>query len=316
MNDDLLIHIGYHKSGSSYLQHMVFANPALPFGLLKRNHPMVTQAIRFEHPYLFDPAAVRSVLDQQCDDMRAQGRVPVLSHEGLSGHIFAGGFDSITNAERLGKVAPQARILIVIREQDSMLLSFYNQYIRRGGREKMRSFLRHTADARTHFHPAHLAYHHLIETYHTVFGPDRVLALPYELLRQGADAYVARITEFAKRDGAVTAEADLAGMDKVINPSIPPTGIAIKRQLNRFIGRSDYGGINARPWKTIGASRSGKINSWLQVVGHKMPASWNRSIDEDYRAAIRDEIGDFYHASNAKTAQLTGIDLAQLGYRT
>jgi len=49
--------------------------------------------------------------------------VPVLSAERLSGNPDSGGYDSVHVAEYLAATFPEARVLIVIREQADMLVS-------------------------------------------------------------------------------------------------------------------------------------------------------------------------------------------------
>jgi hypothetical protein len=45
----------------------------------------------------------------------------------LSGHTFSGGLRQQGDRERLWQVFPEARILIVIREQRSVIVSTYKQ---------------------------------------------------------------------------------------------------------------------------------------------------------------------------------------------
>ena len=42
---------------------------------------------------------------------------PVLSAERLSGNPHSGGYDSLQTAERLHRLFPQAKVLVVVREQ-------------------------------------------------------------------------------------------------------------------------------------------------------------------------------------------------------
>lgn len=58
---------------------------------------------------------------------------PVLSAERLSGNPHSGGYDSLQTAKRLHRLFPQAKVLVVVREQTEEILSCYNQYVRAGG---------------------------------------------------------------------------------------------------------------------------------------------------------------------------------------
>ena len=57
--------------------------------------------------------------------MKDEAKVPVISHERLSGYPHSGGHDSKEIAHRLAAVFPNAKVVIVIREQKSMILSNY-----------------------------------------------------------------------------------------------------------------------------------------------------------------------------------------------
>jgi hypothetical protein len=67
------------------------------------------------------------------------GLIPMVSSERLSGNPHSGGYDSAVLAERLHQVFPGARVLVMIREQRSMILSSWAQYVRVGGACLLRS---------------------------------------------------------------------------------------------------------------------------------------------------------------------------------
>jgi len=69
------------------------------------------------------------------------GRLRVLSYEGLSGELWRGNFDSKRNADRIHQTFPNARILIVVRRQGGPLESLYKQYLLTGGVLSMPEFL-------------------------------------------------------------------------------------------------------------------------------------------------------------------------------
>ncbi|WAT18947.1 sulfotransferase [Aurantiacibacter sp. MUD11] len=313
MTDDMLIHIGFHKTGSSFLQHQVFADDQLGFGLVRRKDPEVAEAIRHEHPYRFRPDVARHKLRAQCAEQREKGRYPVLSHEGLSGQIFCGGFDSLGIMRRLNEVEPNARILIVIREQTGMLISLYNQYVRSGGREHFQDFLRHPGGGQLHFHRDHLSYHNLIGAYQQAFGPDRVLALPYEMLKRDQVDFVTRIMKFCQLDLDDDGQKRVAGLGTV-NPSIPPVGNAIKRWTNFLARLPERAGIHGPVPFTITRKTNNRIKRYTRRIGELAPASWNSRLQERFRSTVLSEIGDHYRDSNRRTSELIGIDLAALGY--
>ena len=93
-------------------------------------HWIVTE----EDGRLIDPA------DFDCQKLRAKlsdikapaGYVPVVSNERLAGHPLSNGFDRRFLAERIKQVFPKAKILLTIREQNSVIMSNYMQYLKYG----------------------------------------------------------------------------------------------------------------------------------------------------------------------------------------
>jgi hypothetical protein len=82
-------------------------------------------------------------------------------------------------ADRLRALFSDARILICIREQKKVILSCYNQYIKKGGAISISSYLNVSDRTRVPlFDFRHFMYHRLISYYQQIFGRDRVLVLP------------------------------------------------------------------------------------------------------------------------------------------
>jgi hypothetical protein len=128
---NLLIHIGYPKTGSTWLQRSVFRNPKRGFFLSSRHK--VRKFLIAPHAFDFE---VQSCCQQFLPDLQQaeeKGLTPVLSQELLAGNAHTGGYDSGTNANRLAQVFPEAKILVVIREQKRMIISTYKQYVKGGG---------------------------------------------------------------------------------------------------------------------------------------------------------------------------------------
>ena len=85
-------------------------------------------------------------------------------------------------AKRIKNKFPYAKILIVIREQTSWLLSNYFQYLSAGGTHNLKKYLNTKYDGkRPGFAPNHIEYHRLIKDYQSKFGSKNVLVLPYEI---------------------------------------------------------------------------------------------------------------------------------------
>jgi hypothetical protein len=226
-----------------------------------------------------------------------------------------GGFDSLTIMERLRQIAPEAIILICIREQNAMLLSFHNQYVRRGGRRSLAEFLENRADSFREFQLVHLAFHHLIGAYQEAFGKDRVLVMPMEMLAQNPDTFSRKILGFAQPHAGWDTATLPSNLDEVRNPSTLPVGIEAKRRFNRIAAMHTHIGAPEKPLFRIKKRRNSQIKSLAAMLGKAAPKSMNTKLRLKYQRIARESVGDYYAASNRKTAQLTGLDLQALGYQ-
>ncbi len=185
ITNDILIHIGYHKTGTTWLQKHIFDKQKLGFHLPFDRWELMTQ-LTVPHPFDFDATACCVYIQQILDSSVNSVFYPVISHERLSGNPHRGGYDSKELAERLANIFVRPRILIVIREQISMILSTYNQYVKRGGPLSLKDYITCREDKLLlrEFELVRFQYHRLIAYYHRLFGADNVLVLPYEAIAQ------------------------------------------------------------------------------------------------------------------------------------
>lgn len=183
-----LIHIGFPKTGSTFLQKYFLDHP-----LLKYLPDQLSE---------YDKTGVIN-LDSFCEELDYKS---VLSSEQLS--VWSGGtyngdsesdrldYDSQQQqkyvAEALLESIPNAGILIVIRSPRSVLVSVYSQYISKGGTEDFVSFLNRLGGKICRLYN----YQYIIEMYQAVFGHNKVLVLPFELLVADSGSFLRVIEEF------------------------------------------------------------------------------------------------------------------------
>jgi hypothetical protein len=133
----ILIHVGYHKTGSGWLRRHFFGHPQTSFAWLgKGPERQRVRRLVTARPFEFDAGAFRSGFEALVRPVEAGGLFPVLSLERLSGHPFSGGYDAKQIADRLAAIFPEGRVLAVLREQRSMVLSTYKHYVRSGERPR------------------------------------------------------------------------------------------------------------------------------------------------------------------------------------
>lgn len=300
----LLIHIGYHKTGTTWFQRELF-QPAFGYNPLM-THGEVFSAIVRPHTLTFDPSPTRDLLAQR-RDRGAAGSVDVISSEILSGNPFYGGRESDLYAQRLKAVAPDARILITTREQLRALTSVYMQYLLRSGTQTPRQFF---ADDPVMgyfaFGPEHFEYHRLVGLYRDLFGAENVALLTQEGLTRDPLGLVRHLAAFA----GVGVQYDPGQLSTApVSPSPPESFAPVLRRINHF--RSGPAGL--APVLDLG--RLGKpLYSAAGALGRTGPM---RSLLRDARpvtAEVRRRFDGRFVESNRLLKAMLGDQVDLAGY--
>lgn len=303
----LLIHIGFHKTGSTWLQQCLFGDAARGFSSLSDTprHALVERFV-LPDPLGYDGAAMAAQYRPAIDAAHAERRTLVLSHERLSGYPSSGGRDRAMIAERLHATFPQARILMVIREQRALIDSMYRQHITDGGVESVRRFLEPAEPGlcrKPGFTLDFYAFDRLIALYHALFG-DRLLVLPVEQLARDPQGFADRIADFCGQPRLPTGAVTRA------NTRRPMLMQQIQRPLNFLFYHNELS-----PGALIHIARFHKRYARLRPVFERVSPRWiDRRMSAALRRAIDARVGAHFADSNRRTAALTGIDLRSLGY--
>lgn len=301
-----IIHIGYHKTGTNWLEKRLFPRKDLGFRLFSLSKKR-TDFIRV-NDLDFDPEKYRREFVPPIARCAEEGAIPVISTERLSGNPHSGGYDSKRIADRLHQVFPDARILMVIREQRAMILSAYAQYVKVGGACSLRDYVIPCSDHRQPmFHLDHFRYHRLIGHYQRLFGRENVLVQAFERFRAEPLEYARAICDFC---GAKAAD-DLP-VGRVENPSLGPIAVGMKRWLNPFCVRDSVNGNSPLALPFLRPVARGLARGVDRVV----PRAWNERRRRRWLAFVTQATDGYYEESNRTTASLTGLDLASHGYRT
>ncbi len=284
----LLLHIGYHKTATTWMQVHLFQPPHGFRQML--THRDVHQLIVKPHGLRFDPAPVRALLAERLARLEP-GEVPVISSEILSAHPFMGGHDSDIYAERLAAIVPQARILISIRNQLSILPSVYMQYLLRGGTMPYDLFYQGTDEPGYFgFVDTHFDYHLLVAHYQRLFGADSVYVLPQEALKADMAGAAAALADFA---GATRFAGLAPAARKVHAPSYPEYLVPVLRRINHVQAST----LNPTPILRLGATPNGLYRS-LGYVLRRPPFSTLFQGKRPVSAHVRQTFAGRYGASN------------------
>lgn len=300
-----VIHIGYHKTGTTWLQRKLFASAELGYRRIRLT--LDGRDLYWAHDFDFDAARCRAEMAPKLERCEREGLIPVISMMRLSGNPHSGGYDSRTLADRIAAVFPRARVIIVIREQRSMILSTYAQYVKMGGACSLVHYLNPPDDSRRPgFRFEHLRYDRLIAHYQERFGEERVLVEGYECFRDDPQAFAERVAAFA---GGKAPPPESASA--VLNRSLGPVALSLLRWLNPLVNPDSLNGWS--PWAIPWLDKPARL--LVDGIDRLTPRSLRDGVAQRWRETIEAETRGRYEESNLRTVSLTGLDLERHGYR-
>lgn len=197
---DVVIHIGWHKSASTFLQNGYFQQLGANYQPLAAFPPGFDAArSRFgslidlvEAREGFDPALLQSALAPR----DGAAGTTILSHEEISGHPHGYALiDAFASARNLAAAYPSARIVAIVRNQFDYILSLYSYRVAVRGHES-RGLDRFMDEEIRDGLARHVQYDRLVAEYVRLFGADKVLVLPMEMLRTDAEGFFRRLSGF------------------------------------------------------------------------------------------------------------------------
>lgn len=303
-----IVHIGFHKTATTWFQKVLYPS-VRNFAYVDR--VKVKRAFLRDTPFSFDPARAWDVLELP------GGKPPILCEEELSGYLHNGGLGGLLSAEvarRIKAVLPDARIVVFIRAQPSMIAATYQQYIRGGGTRAVRRYLwaeRYLRGAAAEpykiprFSFDHFEYDRLIAHYDGLFGREDVLVVPYEEFRRRPDATIAGMAERLGMD------VELGGKARAsVNRSYGAPLIPLARAMNLFTARTVLdkraildipGWYGVRRFILEGLNRTGLFGD---------PPPPERLLGRDVVRRIEER----YAESNRRLLGLRDLPLGELGY--
>jgi hypothetical protein len=306
-----LIHIGYQKTGTTWLQRFLFpAKANAGFAAVPKRLPR--REFIIAHPLDFDADRSRQKVEKALAEASADGAVPVITAERLSGSPHSGHHDVKDIAQRLHATAPEGRVLAVIREQRAMINSCYRQYVTVGGSLPPEHYLAPMEGGMTRmpaFEADIFAYDRLLGLYREQFGADSVLVLPFELMLAEPRDFVGRVAAFAE---APVSDEVLDGLPFGRARNVAPIAsqLALRRVLNK-LGADDR--VNPAPL-FYGEVTAQRVRRLSREVGARLPDSVGRRFTARLERAVDEVAKGRFGASNRVLSEWCGIDLARYGY--
>lgn len=260
------------------------------------------------HSLEFDPSACRAAFSEKLAVLQDQGLVPVITSEGLVGSTKTGGYEAFDMAHRLHDSFPEAKILIVIREQRSMLMSSYSQALKGGITVDIDDYLNPPAKPVNgpFFSMAWLNYDRMVAIYDRLFGEANVLVLPFEYFIAEPEDFTRRIVEFAGAE--VPPSLAYKRKEKARQPSI---WLAMKRPFNLFIHKTELNGYSNLAIPCLNVAEKMFRRKILDPI---TPASWSKPWERRWARRVACHAAGYYRDTNKAMARRCGFDLQALGY--
>lgn len=186
-----VIHIGYHKTASTFLQNNLFPYIDVNYAFMANRNRDILNNIETKD---FKIELHNEYMNELFGEKKYN--VDLISHEALSG--FPDGKRpeaSFIIADNLKKIYPDAKILIVLRNQFDYILSFYTYRVAVKG-EEYRSFKIFLKKAEKKGLFKKMIYHELVDYYIKLFGHENILLIPMEVLRSDENTFLKDITNF------------------------------------------------------------------------------------------------------------------------
>lgn len=236
------IHIGFHRTGTSFLQTELF--PLIP----------------------------ASALTQYIDEAERNGadrslRLSILTNEYLSSDLK---HDKPEMAQELAARFPGARILIGIRSQYSMMRGVYHLYVKGGGTDGYEDFVKVRCGRL-------FDYARTVDAYQAAFGRDNVMVLPLENLSRDLLGSLSALLRFVGADPHIAARV----RNRRVKASAGDVTMMMLRARNRLIAplRQRWPGLHAQIlYRGLPGAR---LLDWILGRQIRLPAGRVRHVIRD-----------------------------------
>ena len=295
----LLIHPGFHKTGTTWLQQQLFSDESA-FNMLF-SHEEIDRLFIRPHALSFSAdEAARAVSAARSPE--GSPLIDVISSETLSGEMFTGARLSAMVAKRLAQSCGEAKILLTVRSQLAVTRSIYIQYLKRGGRLSIERFLGYQPEPNYGWFNADVIhYGRLAQHYGALFGQENVLVLPQELMAKDRQAWLGHLFRFATGNEAPALAVDDRPREGV---SPPASGMGLLRAANLF----REGPLNPNAMTSLG---------WAGTLLHRAAYKWKLG-DKAAQAHLKSVIAAHFSGQFGETNRLLQgycpVDLSALGY--
>jgi hypothetical protein len=293
------IHVGYPKAASTTLQTQLFAHHSeiKSFSKYEDRWCGFYNALKAkDSPFAGERGTTGGFSDDVLSNLSATQK-NVFSDEGFLNQYHASHASNAEKAARLKRVFPDAKIVVVLRNQLQLLRSFYDYQAPAGTIDQWLAGLL-SADQEGHRLLSSLDFCAAVRLYAELFGEDRVQVLLMEDLKDAFDSFCRTLCEFM----SVSVEETM----HLLNTSPTNEYRSVDAQFRRL--RSKFlPGVPLSRFVPSVVRRPVKA-ALERFLAQRTPA---RSRMNDRNAST---LARLYAPSNRELERMTGLELGPRGY--
>ena len=280
-----IAHVGYHRTGTKFLQWHVFSR--------LEEHVFVGQNIGAHWLNHVEEITLEGAQAYFTGEQarNAEDKPFLISQERLSGHAFK---DDLAVPRVFADMNPQMKIILVLRSQYDIFRSLYHLHAKVGGPRHYGDFVAAAAEG------GRCDYLAMVERYRAFFGADQLLVLLFEELKQARQDFVARICAFMAVPSVAIPEDVPA-----VNPSPSDAVLRYQRLANAALGLD--GETRRRDWRHA-------LRNAGETGIKRAERLCSRPLSKLNLDAERARIEARYAPGNRRLAELIGKPLGDYGY--
>lgn len=229
---EVYVHLGIHKTGSSFLQKEFFPKYDGKICFLNRSELSQFKAyVLTADDFDFDANNALGLFKDALGGKSDCEKV-IISDEEFYGNPYIASIDRKRNFDRLFEIFGNTLSCVVfLRNQQSLLNSLYNQYVKTGGTASFNKFLSYKKYP-LNFSLSYLIYDRYISYLKKVLGKDRIKVYLYEDFLENKLDVLSDLNHFI-----TNSHKDLSAIvdaNKKVNSSLKNGNIPLLRIINKF----------------------------------------------------------------------------------
>jgi len=225
---ELLIHAGYPRCASSFLQDKVFNN-FKDIYYVNRNKEFRTLIKQFNYRAEFGENIREKYFNLFFPGLKNKA---IVSDEQFIGSIFSGCSNASMILDKINSLGCEIKVIFIVRKQIEILDSLYRQYIKMGGTYTIEKFFDDKI-FKSHFVSLDcFKYNTVISKFVEKFGQHNLIVLNYQELVDDFPNFINKISKFYKENNI---KLDKIPYNKKVNQSLNNRSLRILRVLNKFV---------------------------------------------------------------------------------